>query len=202
MSDLIIRRELLAQCTVTAILRRVGPGMEWNTFLRNISAQSLITEIVDLNGNSAVVGHSHDLSRLQEYIKTFAKRSYELAELGAIRHKPLPTAGQASGRLKRQGSSADQYAFITIEAQPALSGASIELAIPDNESVAREVQEPHLAEAIFDGICMAALVQHHRPVVCFCVKVLAAKWHPIDSHAGAFKKVACDAMAEIISQPL
>jgi hypothetical protein len=73
--------------------------------------------------------------------------------------------------------------------------------IPQSDVVASELHEPGISDAILDGLCLAALTNDFaRPFVGFKVTVVAAKWHPVDSYSGVFKRATCIAMSDILSR--
>ena len=111
------------------------------------------------------------------------------------------TSGSASGQIKKQTSSADQYAFITIQAVPNSDSNRIQLSIPQSDTVATELHDPTIPDAILDGVCLAALDSDYaEPFVGFHVTVTEAKWHPVDSYSGVFKRATFMAMTDILGR--
>jgi len=115
--------------------------------------------------------------------------------------QPLTVSGHASGKIRKQSSSADQYAFITIRAEPNPKSHTIQLTIPRSYEIPPELHCAGLPEAILDGVCLASFGQDPaRPIVGFQVTVVEGKWHPVDSYSGVFKRATCIAMSEIIRE--
>jgi hypothetical protein len=107
---------------------------------------------------------------------------------------------RASAQLCKQSCSANPFAFITLEAQSIPDSHRIELNVINNADVAAEVHKNGIPSAILEGISLVVLSQPDRPITGFRVNVIAAKWHPLDSSLEAFKKVACEAMRDILAQ--
>lgn len=205
MSPTVVERELFPDCTVAATLSRIGQGMEWRLFIERLLNNSLINwvspSLIDTKHSSAVIGHSSSFTSLAKHISTFAAKSYSITGQMAIMRQPFTTPGNASGQIKKQTCSADQYAFITIQAEPNLGSDTVQLLIPQSDVVASELHEPGISDAILDGLCLAALTNDFaRPFVGFKVTVVAAKWHPVDSYSGVFKRATCIAMSDILSR--
>lgn len=118
MSSTVVECVLFPKCSVAAELSRIGQGMEWQLFLNCAMENSLITWAFETTYGSAIVGHANSLASLEAHISTFASKSYSISTALPIQRKPFMTAGEASGQIKRQTSSADQYAWIKIQAAP------------------------------------------------------------------------------------
>ena len=195
----IVERELFPDCSIAATLNRIGQGMEWRLFLDRALSESLIDWTIDTAPGSAVVGHASSFAPLQKHISTFAAKSYSVTSPIPINRQPFTTPGKASGQIKKQTSSADQYAFITIQADPNTDSDNIQLSIPQSKDIASELHEPGIPEAILDGVCIAALANDFaQPFVGLHVTVVEAKWHPVDSYSGVFKRATCMAMSDIL----
>lgn len=200
MAPTILERELFPGCSVATVLERVGQGMELHTFLNHALNDSLITWAFSINHNSAVVGGANSLATLQKHIATHARKSYRLSAPAPVSPRPLAISGRSSGKIKKQTSSADQYAFITLRAEPAPDSLNIQLTIPRSSEIPPELHEPGLPEAILEGICLGLLSQDPaRPIVGCDVTVFDGKWHDVDSHSGVFKNAACMAMSDILN---
>jgi translation elongation factor EF-G len=101
--------------------------------------------------------------------------------------------------IKKQTGSADQYAFITIRAEPNPKSHTIQLTIPRSDEIPHELHCPGLPEAILDGVCLASFGQDTaRPIVGIQVTVVDGKWHQVDSYSSVFKRATCMAMSEIL----
>jgi Elongation factor G, domain IV len=199
MTDTILERDLLPNCSVAAVLERVGQGMEWRSFLDHALKDSLMTWSFDIGTDAAVVGHPTSLAPLDKHISTHARNSYKLTDAVRVSRQPLTVSGHASGKIKKQTSSVDQYAFITIRAEPNPKSHTIQLTIPRSVEIPHELHCPGLPEAILDGVCLASFGQDPaRPIVGFQVTVVDGKWHPVDSYSGVFKRATCMAMSEIL----
>lgn len=199
MSSTVVECVLFPKCSVAAELSRIGQGMEWQLFLNRAMENSLITWAFETTYGSAIVGHANSLASLEAHISTFASKSYSISTALPIHRKPFMTAGEASGQIKRQTSSADQYAWIKIQAAPMPGSDTVRLSIPHSHTVAAELHDPGIPDAILDGVCVASLARNFaQPIVGFHVTVLAAKWHPVDSYSDVFKRATCMAMFEIL----
>ncbi len=199
-----VQRELFPDCSVAAILSRIGQGIEWSTFLNRAFNDSLINWVspglLDSTHISAVIGHASSFASLQTHISTFAANSYSMSSPTPVDRQPFVTPGAASGRIKKQSSSADQFAFITLRAEPTPDSEMVQLSIPQSDNVADELHDPAIPDAILDGVCLAALAGNFaQPFVGFHVAILEAIWHTVDSYAGVFKRAAYMAMSEILS---
>ncbi|MEP3480669.1 MAG: hypothetical protein ABJZ55_15570 [Fuerstiella sp.] len=199
MSPTVVERELFPNCSVSATLDRIGQGMEWRMFLDRALNNSQITWAIETSHSSAIIGHTSDFTSLEKHISTFAAKSYSISGPVSVDRLPFKTPGEASGRVKKQSSSADQYAFITIQAEPRAGSNTVQLSIPHSDKVAVELHDPEMPDAILDGVCLAALANNFaKPLVGFHVTVVEAKWHPVDSYSGVFKRATCMAMFDIL----
>ncbi len=142
MSSTVVERVLFPNCSVAAELSRIGQGMEWQSFLNRAMENSLITWAFETTYGSAIVGHANSLASLETHISTFASKSYSISTALPIARKPFMTAGEASGQIKRQTSSADQYAWIKIQAAPMPGSDTVRLSIPHSHTVAAELHDP------------------------------------------------------------
>jgi hypothetical protein len=201
MPDTLVERELLPGCKVVAVLERIGQGMERERFIELSLNDCLITWSFNLNLNASVVGHATSLAPLQKRIDAVASRSFSLSSGVPIRRRPLSVSGQASGKVKKQTCSADQFASISLRAEPRPSTNKIQVIIPRSSEIPNELYSAGLPTAILDGVCLAAFGQEPtEPFVGFQVTVLAGKWHDVDSSSSAFKKATSLAMTQILSQ--
>jgi hypothetical protein len=204
MTPTVLEGELLPGCAVAAVLERIEQGTEWRAFLDRALHGSLITWAFSTSHNSAVVGHTKSLAALEKHIATCARTSYRLSAPLPVSPQPLEISGRSSGKIKKQTCSADQFASITIQAEPVPNSRTIKLTIPRSSDIPPELHASELPEAILDGVCHALLAQDPaRPIVGCHVSVINGQWHDVDSHAGVFKRATCMAMSDILSgQPI
>jgi hypothetical protein len=204
MTPTVLQRELLPGCAVAAVLERIEQGIEWRAFIEGALNGSLITWSFSTSHSSAVVGHTDSLVALEKHIATNARKSYRLSAPAPVNPQHLTIYGRSSGKIKKQTCSADQFAFITIRAEPCPDSRNITLTIPRASEVPSELHESEVPEAILDGVCLALLAQDPaRPIVGCQVSVIDGKWHEVDSHSSVFKKAAYMAMSDILSgQPV
>lgn len=200
MSDTVLERNLFAKCRVVATLTRTGQGIGWPIFLENAFAKSLITEICYLYGLEAIVGHADSLADLQTYIQRHARNSYRLGQPVQLQPLRLARGGVAKAKIKKQTSSADKFADLTLEVTPLPETSSVRLIVPQSPEVPRELHAQEVADAILGGVCIASVAKIEKPLVGFQVCVKAAKWNDVDSSSGLFRRVAAQAMAEILSK--
>jgi len=193
-----VSRELFAGCTVSAVLKKLSLKVGWDHILQDTTAQSIITDSVQTAHDLAVVADKTTLSRLSKYISTCEPNSFELGPQNTLVFEHLNQHGEASGSYITMGASADSYAVITLLTEPISSPQSIEVTITDNGEVPQELHGQGVASAILDGICVAVVSDLRRIVSGFRATVIDAQWHDVDSHAGAFKLAAKDAMAKIL----
>ena len=199
MAPTVLECELLPGCAVAAVLERIGPGGEWREFLERALNDSLITWAFSFNNNSVIAGHCSSLSALESYIATHAQESYSLSAPVPVSPQLLSVSGRSSGRIKKQTGSADQYAFITILAEPVPDSRGIQLTIPRSPEIPRELHESELPQAILDGVCLALLAPDpSKPIVGCHVSVINGKWHDVDSWSGSFRTATSLAMSDIL----
>ena len=201
MKDTILERDLLPNCSVAAVLERVGQGMEWRSFLDRALKDTLMSWAFDIGTDAAVVGHPTSLAQLDKHISTFARNSYKLTGAAPVSRQRLAVSGFAAGKIKKQSSSADQYAFITIRAEPNPKSRTILLTKPRSGVIPPELHCPELPDANLAVVCLASFGQYPaRPIVGFQVMVVEGKWHDVDSYSGVFKRATCIAMSEILRE--
>lgn len=201
MKDTVVERDLLPDCSFAAVLERVSQGMGWRSFLDLASKDSLINWAFEIDAYTAVVGHAASLAPLNRHILTIAEKSYKLTAAVPVCRRRLSISTHASGKIKEQTGSAEQFAFITIRVEPNPRSQTIQLTIPRTDEIPDELHCPGLPEAILDGVCIASFGEDPaRPIVGFRVTVVDGKWHDVDSSAGVFKRATCLAMAEILRE--
>ncbi len=200
MSESTLTRELFSRCRVAATLTRIGQGILWDVFLNNAIAKSQVTEAMRGIGDEFIVGHATSLAALRTYIQSHARRSYRLSTPVAIQRIRLKKSGAARAKIVKQSCGPGHFADLSIEVtpQPELSG--IRLIVPQSPEVATEMHEAEVAEAILEGICVAAIAEIEKPVIGFQALITEARWHDVDSYPGLFRQVAYQAMNEILAE--
>ncbi len=193
-----VSRELFAGCTVSAKMKKLSLDFGWDRILQDATAQSFITDFVQTTHDHAVVANTTNLSELSKYVSTLERNSFELGPANALVFERINQCSEASASYITLARSADSYAVLTLLTEPISSTQTIEVKIVDSDEVPPELHGPGMASAILDGICVAAVSDSRRVVSGFRATVIAAKWHDVDSHAGAFKLAAKDAMAKIL----
>lgn len=201
MTETILHRELLKECSTAAVLTRTGQGVEWLRFLEIIQERGFVEELVELEGSTAVVGGADNLNALRRYIDSHARKSYALSEPESVQHVHLAAGGEATSTFIRQMSGPGHYAVLSIAVDPVDRPCTIELRIPCEANIPEELHAVGISHAILHGVVIAAMNQPARPVVGFRVNVTAGRWHVVDSSATSFRRVARDAMLEILEQP-
>jgi|GEM_PF-7120895 len=190
-----LRRQLLANSRVAARLERSGQGFDLPSFIERISGSQLINDVFNLDGHSAVVGHSVGFDSLRQHIRTFMRRSYQLGDERTISPRSIdrPRTAYAASRHR------ERFAKLTIAVEPNDEQGGIALTFGNPPDVNPEVTQLEYPNAIMDGLCRASLSSFHEPVVNVRVKIVSAKWHPFDSDPSTFEEVAFEAMSEILS---
>jgi len=191
--------EIFKHSTWNAELVRVGPVIELSRLVEYATDRGMITEELRLNYNEAIVGHAAPLDDFQQYINNHCKNSFKIHRMRQPTRMTLRETGEAVGEIKKQCSSADQYAFLRIRTTPRNETSEVTLSIPSDHSVAEQIHHSSISEAIRHGLKIASC--HTFPEVMisgYDVEVLKGKYHDIDSHAGAFQNAARIAMSEIL----
>lgn len=182
-----------------ADLVRVSQGVDMSKLLGQLTKQSVVTESIRLSYNETIVGHVSSLDDLKRYINNHCKNSFKVESVRRPTRMFLKETAEAVGQVKKQCSSADEYAFLRVGVSPRFDTSEIRLSIPTKKAVAKQLHHSIIAEAILDGIMIASCTAIPGSLVTgYEVRVLEGKYHDVDSHAGVFKNATRAAISEIL----
>ena len=146
------------------------------------------------------MGHASSLIALQNYIESHACQSYRLGTPVVLKPIRLMQKGTARAKIKKQSCGPGHFADLAIEVAPISELSGIRLIVPHSPEVASEIRIREVAEAILEGICVAAIAEIDKPVIGFQALITAARWHDVDSYLELFRHVAYQAMNEILAE--